>query len=164
MNTVHLAGHKKPFRVPLAAIVLLAGLLGSGAGREIAAGTGYKAVAKNVLVFSNKGRFDDPVVSWVIYGLNNEGLTVTLRSGKTLKGASAKKYGAVIIFNFVEKNRAERGVKVFADENLQKKIILFNAVGDDYLAPAAGTSETKETRAEKLAEEIIGKTKAVLSR
>jgi len=160
MNT----GCQKLFRGTLAAIVLVAGLLSFTAASEITAGESGATNGKNVLVFSNKGGFGDPVISRVIDGLKSEGLTVTLRSGKTLKGASAKKYGAVIIFNFVEKNRADRGVKVFADENLQKKIILFNAVGGDYLAPAANSSETKETKAGKLAGEIIEKANAVLAR
>jgi|GEM_PF-3398490 len=120
--------------------------------------------AKKVLVFANKRNFNDPVISKVVDTLKKEGCAVKLESGKKLHGVSASKYGAIVIFNFIDRGQKDRGVKVYADENVQKKIALFNAVGSDYLEPDRGSGETKEIKIEKLAAEIVDKVQEVLSK
>ena len=117
----------------------------------------------NVLVFINKNKFSDPVVIKVVEGLKKEGYFVKLESGRKLKTANARKYGAIVLFNFIEKGSKDRSVKVFVDENTQKKIVLLNAVGNDYLTPAEGSSETRESRVDNLSIGIVDRVKTVLA-
>ena len=119
-------------------------------------------VNKKVLVFLNKRNTGDMVVTKVVDTLKKDGCSVKLESGAKLHGSSVSKYNAIVVFNFVAKGQKDKSVKVYAGEDEQKRIVLFNAVGADYLEPESGSTDTKETKAEKLALKIVDNVKEVL--
>ncbi|MCB4791896.1 MAG: hypothetical protein LHV68_08410 [Elusimicrobia bacterium] len=123
---------------------------------------GDKKPSGKVLIFSNLYRPNDPVILKVAEMLKKDGNYVKLGSGATLRDMQANKYGAIVIINFIEITTKERSIKVFADENVQKKIVLLNAVGD-YLSPGKGRTGSKTVKSEKIAFDIVEKTKVILS-
>jgi hypothetical protein len=124
--------------------------------------TGDKNSSANVLIVANKKKFNDPVILKVTRMLRKEGMHVQLATGTNLKGIRANKYGAIIIINFIEDKRNDRSIEIFADERVQKKIVLFNAVGD-YLTSDKDRASSKTEKSEKIALEIIERTKIILS-
>lgn len=140
--------------------ILMSLLVFTGGMSELAAAAG----AKKVLVFVNQRNNNDLLVSSVVEMLKKEGCAVKLESGKKLHGNSVSRYGAIVLFNFLVKNEENKSVKVYADENVQKKIVLFNAVGSDYLEPDRSSGETKEIKTKKLTEKIVENVREVLSR
>jgi len=143
-------------RRSLAALVITHLLLGAACG-PVFAGAG------KVLVFANKRQFNDPVLSRTVALLRHDGYTVTRMAGKTLGEETAQGYGAVVVFNFTDKGNSSFGVRVMAGESVQKRIVLFNAVGRDYLTPPGDPAGTREEMAAGLAAELAQKVKLVMS-
>ena len=116
------------------------------------------------MVYLNKRNAGDPVVSRVVDSLKKEGCVVTLGTGMKLHSVSISKYNAIVVFNFLAKGQTDKSIKVYAGEDVQKRIVLFNAVGSDYLEPDKSSGETREVKAEKLAEKIVDNVKEVLEK
>jgi hypothetical protein len=129
---------------------------------KMAAEAGDKISARNVLIVSNKKKFNDPVILKVAQTLRGEGNYVKLGFGTSLQGMKPDKYGAIIIINFIEDKSKDRSVEVFADESVQKKIVLLNAVGD-YLASDNNQTSSRTVKSEKIALEVVEKTKIILA-
>ena len=127
-----------------------------------AAETGSSASSGKVLIVSNVKKPDDPVIMKITQMLRKEGDYVKLGAGTNLKGMQANKYGAIIIINFLEDKMKDRKVEVFADENVQKRVVLLNAIGD-YLSPDKTQASSRTVKAEKIASDIVERTKAILS-
>ncbi|MDD5686911.1 MAG: hypothetical protein PHE88_03645 [Elusimicrobia bacterium] len=85
-----------------------------------------------VIIISNKSGFTDPVISQVVNILQKEGCYVLLNDIKELNNSIAKKYDAIVIINKTKTNQKDNQVKIFLDEQQQKKIVLLNAVGNEY--------------------------------
>lgn len=143
-------------------LLLVCPLFFASAERKIAAETVDKNFSGKVLLVSNKKKFNEPVILKVTQMLEKEGNYVKLAIGTNLKGTQANKYGAIIIINFIEDKRKDRSVQVFADESVQKKIVLLNLVGD-YLSPGKEQTSSKTVKSEKIAFDIVEKTKIILS-
>jgi hypothetical protein len=123
----------------------------------IAAGGGAANLSgKKVLIIAGKDRLSDPVVSKINGLLREEGVTVKISNKSDLKGADAGAYNAVFIVNPIRQGKTERSVTVFADESVQKKIVLFNAVGSRYWVTKEGDKSIK------LAGSLFEKIKEVL--
>lgn len=120
-----------------------------------------EAYRGKVLIVSNSARLDDSVLLKVTQMLRKEGNYVRISSGTTLEGMQAEKYGAVIIFNLIADKRKDRSVKIFADDSVQKKIVLFNGVGD-YLTPDINRPGSRTVKSEKIASDIVKKTRIIL--
>ncbi len=141
---------------------LLVCLLMIAAGHNTAAGTEGNNRSSRVLIVSNKAKTNDPVIIKVAQELKNEGKYVKIAYGASLKGMKANSYGAIIIVNFIEDKNKDRSVRVFADESVQKRIVLLNAIGD-YLSQDKGQKDSTTAKSDKIAAEIVEKTKTVLS-
>jgi hypothetical protein len=129
----------------------------------MAAEAGDKISARNVLIVSNKKKFNDPVILKAAQMLREQGNYVKLGVGTNLQGMQPNKYGAIIIINFIEDKSKDRSVEAFADESVQKRIVLLNAVGD-YLASDNNQASSRKVKSEKIAlVEIVEKTKTVLA-
>jgi len=136
---------------------LRAALLAMLACVLIAAGVNAANLAgKKVLIVAGQDRLSDPVVSKINGLLRKEGVSVKLSAKSDLKGADAGAYNAVFIVNPVKRGKTERDVTVFADESVQKKIVLFNAVGSRYWIRKEGDESGK------LAVSLFGKINEVL--
>ncbi|MCB4791564.1 MAG: hypothetical protein LHV68_06710 [Elusimicrobia bacterium] len=114
---------------------------------------------KNVLIVSNKARPDDAVILQITELLKKEGCVVASTATKSLKNGLARKYGAIVVLNFVASKKRLGSVKVFLDRDNQKKLVLFNAVGEDYLGSLAGQ---KTEKAGKIASRIVEKVREIL--
>jgi len=88
--------------------------------------------SKKVIIISEKMEFKDPVIFKVVNILQKEGCYVLLKDIKKLNNSIAKKFTAIVIINKIKTNQKDNQVKVFLDEEQQKKIVLFNAVGNEY--------------------------------
>lgn len=113
--------------------------------------------AKRVLIVAEKENLKDPVISKVRAKLVKDGCTVSVTAKKELGDRIAKKFGAILVVNKTAAGRSPRAVKMFLSESGQKKVVLFNAVGDKYWLSADKTDES-----EKLAESILASIRAVL--
>lgn len=114
----------------------------------VAAGRGAVNLSgKKVLIIAGKDRLSDPVISKINVLLRKDGVTVKVSSKGDLKGADAGAYNAVFIVNPVRQGKTERSVTVFADESVQKKIVLFNAVGSRYWVRKEGDESVKLAKA-----------------
>ena len=142
-------------------LILVCTLCFTAPESKLAAKTTGKNYSGKVLIVSNLYRPDDPVILKAAQMLRNEGNYVKLATGTNLKNMQANKYGAIVIINFIEITTKDRSVEVFADESVQKKIVLLNAVGD-YLSPGKGQTSTKMEKSEKIAFDIVEKAKIVL--
>lgn len=152
-NTVYRIGMRG-----LAAGLLLA-WAGLYAGAAEAAGKGQDGV----LLVMSEYRPHDPVATRVIALLRKDRLPVKLAVSTSLEGLSPEKYGAIIVMNFIDNGRADRPVRVFGVESVQRRIILFNAVGKDYLGQAGTPLATKNRSAARIALGIREHVNAVLS-
>lgn len=134
----------------------------SAAGLGMTDAAGDVDYSAKVLIVSNKNKLNDPVILKVKQILETDGNYVKLATGTNLEGMQANQYGAIIIVNFVEDKNKDRSVEVQADESVQKRIVLLNAVGD-YLASDKNQASSKIEKSNKIASEIIEKTKIILS-
>ncbi|HAM38963.1 MAG: hypothetical protein A2474_05700 [Elusimicrobia bacterium RIFOXYC2_FULL_34_12] len=112
-----------------------------------------------LIISSEQSRFKDPVISRVIKSLKKEGYRITLSTQKELGNKTAKKYNAVVIINNVYKGQKNRSVRVFIDENEQRKIVLFNVVGSEYWRSA---DKSRTDKSYELAQSLIEKIKIVI--
>lgn len=147
----------------IAGLLLVCSIFFAVAGIKLSAQTGGKNFSDKVLIVSNINKPDDPVILKVTQMLKKKGYYVKLGFATNLKRMQAGKYGAIIIVNFIDDKAKERSVEVFADESVQKRIVLLNAVGD-YLSPGEGQESSKTVKAEKIAFDIVEKTKIILSK
>jgi len=129
---------------------------------KMSAEAGDKISARNVLIVSNKKKFNDPVILKVAQTLRGEGNYVKFGFGTNLDGMQPNRYGVIIIINFIEDKSKDRSVEVFADESVQKRVVLLNAVGD-YLATDNNQASSRIIKSEKIALELVEKTKIVLA-
>ncbi|MGA2089915.1 MAG: hypothetical protein ABSH12_00445 [Endomicrobiales bacterium] len=126
----------------------------------VAGGGSYHASAR-VLIVTSKKKLSDPLIIRVSNELRKQGHSVTLSSRTSLRGVQAHTYGAIIIINFVDTTKKDKSIEVFADEGVQKKIVLFNAVGD-YLSMAHGQTLSQSAAREKIVFDILARTNTVL--
>jgi hypothetical protein len=124
--------------------------------------TGGSNSPGKVLIMSNKKKSNDPVILKVTQMLQKEGNYVKLVTGTTLKSSQAMKYGAIVIINFIEYKMGDGSIRIFAGESVQKRIVLFNAVGD-YLTPDKNQARSIPAKAEKIASEIVERVNTILS-
>lgn len=111
--------------------IIFLGLL--ALGFVMPAAGGAELSGKRVLIVAGKDRISDPMVSKVIALLENDRVSVKTTDKSDLWGVQAGSYDAVFIVNPVKRGKVERSVRVyFASERVQKKIVLFKAVGDKY--------------------------------
>jgi len=130
-----------------------------------AAAAGDAAYAgKKVLIVAGKDRLNDPVISKVKELLINDGVSIRSSGNSELKGAQAGAYDAVFIVNPVKRGTAERSVRIFADENVQKKIVLFNAVGGGYWLGKKDASGKESDESGQIAASLTEKIINVLAR
>jgi hypothetical protein len=87
---------------------------------------------KNVLLVADKAHAGDPVVAKIIAILKEEKARVRLGANSDMKPGKSKGFNAVIFINYETPGKTEKSVRMFGDENLQKKTVLFNAVGPKY--------------------------------
>ena len=97
-----------------------------------ASGFSAELAGKNILLVADKAHAGDPVVTRIIAILKEEKARVMLGTNSDMKPRKAKGFNAVIFINYETPGKTGKGAKLFGDENLQKKTILFNAVGPKY--------------------------------
>lgn len=149
------------YRLPIISLLMLSPLSYAVAGQGAAVDTGRKKAYGKVLVVSNADKKNDPVIVKVVQMLRKEGNYVKLGIGTNLKGMKPGRYGAIIVINFVEARAKDRKLEIFADESVQKRIVLLNLVGD-YLSSVKGQPDSKAVRSEEIAFNVVERTKAVL--
>ena len=142
--------------------LMVCALLAASGDNKLSAEAGGRGPSGKVLIVSNKNKPEDPVILKIVKMLRKERNYVKLGIGTNLKGVQTDNYGAIIIINFIEDKTKDRSVNIFADKSAQKKIVLLNAVGD-YLSPGKGQAGSKTIKADKIAFDIVEKTKIILS-
>ncbi|MEW6556355.1 MAG: hypothetical protein AB1349_03270 [Elusimicrobiota bacterium] len=128
---------------------------------------GNKTSSKRVLIVSEKSRFSDPVISKVIGMLLKDGCYILLSNTKKLTDAKTQEFGAVILVNEVKPKQKSRRVKVFLSQQEQKKIILLNAVGNDYWKGSGGGGDSVGKQIDnsgKIANSLVTKVRQFLKK
>lgn len=121
---------KKTFNSYIVVIVFMLGFVVHIGLSTLESRTKGKYSSKKVLIVSAKKDFQDPVISKVITILKKEGCYILLNDISRLNSSLAQKFGAIVIINKTKANQKDNQIKVFLDEQQQKKIVLLNAEGE----------------------------------
>lgn len=119
-----------------------------------------KSLSKRVLIISEEKYFKDPVIFKVKSTLKKDGCYILHSNKKKITDTLTKNFGVVVIVNPVRKGQKNRGVKVFLSQSEQKKVVLFNPVGDIYWESGDNKSDTENS--EKIAKSIVAIIRAML--
>jgi len=128
-------------------IVLMLGFMAHIGLSALESRTKGKYSSKIVLIISVKKDLQDPVIAKVKAALKKEGCYVLLSGIKELNNSMAEKFSAIVIIN--KTNQKDKKIKVFLDEQQQKKIVLLNAEGNEYWKSG------KIDNSDKIAKDII---------